>query len=190
MGALFQYCAEKIEFSLSFVCDLVINGALFSATVYLYISSGQTAPTTFAIVVISVIVLCVQATKIALMFWLDWRGGDASSKPSHTLVTHGVYSYSRNPAYLITVLQNALWSLGLLFATIHDRGGLAVTAFTLALPLVHFVVLDRYVIKAEEADLLKGHPSGYPGYVNRVNRWIGRRRQPQLALSPASSSDN
>jgi protein-S-isoprenylcysteine O-methyltransferase Ste14 len=189
MGALFQYCAEKIEFSRSFACDLAINGVLFSATVYLYVASGQTAPTTSAIIAIAVIVLCVQAIKIALMFWLDWRGGDASSKPSHTLVTHGVYSYSRNPAYLITVLQNALWSLGLLFATIHDRGGLAVTAFTLVLPLVHFIVLDRYVITAEEADLMKGHPSVYPAYFNRVNRWIGRRRQPQPALSAASSPD-
>jgi protein-S-isoprenylcysteine O-methyltransferase Ste14 len=184
-----QYCAEKVECSPSFVCDLVISSALFVVTFYLYIASGKTAPSTFAMIVIAAIVLCTQALKVALMFWLDWRGGDASSKPSHVLVTHGIYSYSRNPAYLLTVLQNALWALCLLVATI-GTDGLGVTAFASVSPIVHFVFLDRYVIRAEEAKLLNGHPSAYPAYFNSVHRWIGRRRPgAQLALSAISTSD-
>jgi protein-S-isoprenylcysteine O-methyltransferase Ste14 len=185
-----QYCGEKIECTPSFVCELVISNALFVATFYLYLASGQTAPSTFAVIVIAAIVLCTQAIKVALMFWLDWRGGDASSKPSHVLVTHGIYSYSRNPAYLLTVLQDALWALCLLIATIGTGDGLGVTAFALISPIVHFVVLDRYVIRAEEAKLLNGHPSAYPAYFNSVNRWIGRRRPgAQLALSASSTPD-
>src|SRR5436305_8398881 len=114
MGALLRYCADKIQFSPSFVCDLSISLVYVLVTAYLFVASAHTAPSTEAVIFIADIVLEAQATKVALMFSLDRRGGDAGSSRSHTLVTDGVYSFSRNPAYLVTIVQNVLWSLLLL----------------------------------------------------------------------------
>jgi protein-S-isoprenylcysteine O-methyltransferase Ste14 len=168
--------AGKVEFSPSFVCDLVVSLAYVLLTAYLFVASAHTAPSTEAVIFIAVIVLEAQATKVALMFSLDRRGGDAGSKRSHTLVTDGVYSFSRNPAYLVTIVQNVLWSL-LLLLVIGGRpiGVIAIGVIT-ALPLIHFFMLDRVVIRQEELNLARWHPATYTAYAGTVNRWIGRRR--------------
>src|SRR5579864_4328034 len=103
MGAFLRYCADKIEFSPSFISDCAISVAYVLVTAFLYVASAHTAPTTDAVIFIAVIVLEAQATKVALMFSLDRRGGDAGSGQSHALVTDGLYSFTRNPAYLITI---------------------------------------------------------------------------------------
>jgi len=77
-----------------------------------------------------------------------------------TLVTHGVYRYSRNPMYLGMVLVLA---------------GCAVTvgaATALAVPVLFALIIDRRFIRAEE-QLLRGlFPEEYAAYCARVRRWI------------------
>jgi len=176
IGALLRYCGEKIEFSGAFLCDVIASVAYVIATVYLYNVFAKTAPTTAEIEFIAVVVLCAQAAKVVFMFSLDWRGGDARTfKQSHVLVTDGVYGYSRNPAYLITVVRDAVWSLFLLFAMVDGQANIGVIAIAVFLPFVHFIILGRLFIPREEADLLRSHPAAYPAYANSVNRWIGRR---------------
>jgi len=187
MGAWLRYCADKIEFSPSFVCDLSISLVYVLATAYLFVASAHTAPSTEAVIFIAVIVLEAQATKVALMFSLDRRGGDAGSSRSHTLVTDGVYSFSRNPAYLVTIVQNVLWSLLLLMISAALIGPVAI-AVIVALPLVHFVMLDRIVIRAEEKNLARWHPAGYAAYAGQVNRWFGRRKPAPAPQFPAATS--
>src|ERR1700687_5842239 len=89
-GALLRHCAEKIEFSASFICDFAVSSAFVVLTAYLYVVSAHAAPTIAEIVVIAVVMLFQKAAKVMLMFSLDWRGGDASSRRSHVLVTDGV----------------------------------------------------------------------------------------------------
>jgi protein-S-isoprenylcysteine O-methyltransferase Ste14 len=176
IGALLRYCGEKIEFSRAFLCDFIASIAYVIATVYLYNVSAKTAPTAAGIEFIAVVVLCAQAAKVVFMFSLDRRGGDARTfKQSRVLVTEGVYRYSRNPAYLTTVVRDAVWSLFLLFAMADGQANIAVIAIAVFLPFVHFIILDRVFIANEEADLLHSHPVAYPAYAKRVNRWIGRR---------------
>jgi protein-S-isoprenylcysteine O-methyltransferase Ste14 len=176
--------AGKIEFSPSFVCDLTVSLAYVLVTAYLFVASAHTAPSTEAVIFIAVIVLEAQATKVALMFSLDRRGGDAGSSRAHTLVTDGVYGLSRNPAYLVTIVQNVLWSLLLLLVIGGRPIGMIELAIILALPLIHFFILDRVVIRQEELNLAHWHPATYAAYAGTVNRWIGRRRpaaEPQLS---------
>jgi protein-S-isoprenylcysteine O-methyltransferase Ste14 len=186
IGGFLRYCIEKIEFSPSFISDLVINTAYVLVTAYLYVASAHVAPSTEAVIFIAVIVLEAQAVKVVLMFSLDWRGGDASSKQSHTLVTSGVYGYSRNPAYFVTVVQNVLWSLLLLLVTVGQPQDIAALTVICALPVIHFFALDR-IVRREEADLARWHPAAYAAYAGSVNRWIGRRQPPraQAELSTA-----
>jgi protein-S-isoprenylcysteine O-methyltransferase Ste14 len=185
-GALLRHFVEKIEFTPSFVCDFAVNIAFVIVTSYLY-SVSAAAPSAAGIVFVAAVVFGAQAAKVVIMFSLDWRGGDAGLRRSYVLVTDGIYRYTRNPAYLITILQNVTWSLFLLFAMAGGPASIALIAISLMLPLVHFIILDRFIIQREEVDLLHWHPKSYPAYASRVNRWFGRRGQ--LAASASTSSE-
>jgi len=81
-------------------------------------------------------------------------------KPANTIVTIGVYSYTRNPMYLSMVilliafalLLNALW-------------------IALLIPLFMYV-MQKGVIEREEAYLENKFGNEYVQYKNRVRRWI------------------
>lgn len=91
-----------------------------------------------------------------------WGTGTAvpTWRPALALATAGIYAHTRNPMYL-----------GMLVALL----GLAVTLASpalLALWPLTAVVLDRAVVRREEAylDALFGQP--YRDYRNRVPRWL------------------
>ena len=81
-------------------------------------------------------------------------------KPTTTIVTTGVYGYSRNPIYLGMALAH---------------GGLAIAGGSLAalaslMPSV--LVIQSYVIAREERYLEAKFGKLYSDYKNRVRRWI------------------
>jgi len=81
-------------------------------------------------------------------------------RPASTLVTHGPYRFTRNPAYLgmallysgITLLRRAPWPL-------------------VTLPVVLGIV-DRGVIAREERYLTERFGEPYSDYCTRVRRWL------------------
>lgn len=174
--AVLRACSQQIEFSTIFKCELIVTTAYVAMTGYLYAISAQTVPTLGEIGFLAFVVLCAQIAKIMFMLSLDRRGGDARTfKLSNVLVTDGVYGYSRNPAYLATLIQNVTWSLLLLLETGDGKASTAVIVGALLLPFAHFISINRLVIPKEEANLRRLHPEAYAAYANRVNRWIGRR---------------
>ena len=70
MRAFLRYCVDGIEFSPSFICDLVVSTAYLMVTTYLYVASAHSAPSTAQVIFIAVVVLVAQASKVALMFSL------------------------------------------------------------------------------------------------------------------------
>ena len=80
-----------------------------------------------------------------------------------TLVTQGRYRYTRNPMYLgqflmyigVAVLLGTVWAL-------------------IAFPIV-IVLMDRWVVRKEEAILNQTFGPAYVRYASEVRRWIGRR---------------
>lgn len=77
-----------------------------------------------------------------------------------TLVTDGIYRFTRNPMYL----GMALAHLGL--ALLLASPGALIT-----LPLA-LLAIDRFVIVAEEAYLIRALGADYRAYCARVRRWI------------------
>jgi len=81
-------------------------------------------------------------------------------KPAKTIVTVGIYSYTRNPMYLsmvilliaFTFLANALW-------------------IAISIPFF-IVIMQKGVIEREEAYLENKFGEEYLRYKNRVRRWI------------------
>ncbi len=81
-------------------------------------------------------------------------------KPTTTIITTGVYGYSRNPIYL-----------GLALA----HGGLAIcggSMAALATVVLSVLVTQTYVIAREERYLEAKFGSVYSDYKKRVRRWI------------------
>jgi protein-S-isoprenylcysteine O-methyltransferase Ste14 len=77
-----------------------------------------------------------------------------------SLVTSGVYRYSRNPMYLgmAAVLLGCAVTVGALSA--------------LPVPLVFAFIVDARFIRPEEQMLRGLFPDEYPAYCRRVRRWL------------------
>jgi protein-S-isoprenylcysteine O-methyltransferase Ste14 len=82
------------------------------------------------------------------------------NRPATTLVTTGVYRFTRNPMYV---------SLVLLYLAVT----LALDSWwpMIFLPLV-VIAVDRLVIRREERYLVHAFPSEYTAYRERVRRWV------------------
>ena len=77
-----------------------------------------------------------------------------------SLVTSGIFNYSRNPMYLGMVL--ILLGLSLKFNPI---GGLILTA-------LFIVFITRFQIKPEEKAMQKIFGEEFVNYINKVRRWL------------------
>jgi protein-S-isoprenylcysteine O-methyltransferase Ste14 len=81
-------------------------------------------------------------------------------RPASTLVTTGVYRFTRNPMYLgLAVLH---------FGTALYFGNLA----TALLLLPYIVLIDRFVMPREEAYLGRRFGAEYEAFRRRVRRWL------------------
>ena len=80
--------------------------------------------------------------------------------PTTSLVTSGVYRYTRNPVYLgfVFMLIGLPLNMGTYWGVV------------LVWPLVIF--MDHFVIKREEIYLEKRFKNQYTGYKSRVRRWL------------------
>lgn len=109
------------------------------------------------------IALVVLAFVLMLAAMRQFAAGRTSAKPwkpTRLILDRGPFRFTRNPIYLGFVLLQAgigIW---------QDR--LAVLLF--ALPAA--IVLDRVVIRREEAYLLRKFGAPYEEYRARVRRWI------------------
>ena len=77
-----------------------------------------------------------------------------------SLVTDGVYRFTRNPMYL-----------GMLLVQL----GCAVTVgsgYALVIPVVFAAIIEMRFIRPEEAMLRELFPEDFPAYCRRVRRWI------------------
>jgi protein-S-isoprenylcysteine O-methyltransferase Ste14 len=168
---------RDLQFSRIFLVDLAASGA-YAAITLLFLAlaaPSETGARDLLLAAMGWTAFC--ALKIALVVHLEKRGGDAREfVGSETLVTGGVYAYSRNPVYVMSLLQSLCWSLGLIGLGLdgHPYGCLAYLAAPLLL-YVHWWGMDRLIVPNEEAALRARHPEEFAAYCARVNRWIGRR---------------
>lgn len=127
-------------------------------------------------VVLAVLIMAAYAAKPLVIRHLDRSGGDARTYvKSADLVTTGPYSISRNPTYLLSMIQFLLWSALALYLQAFEPIQLKLVAVAILPPLFFFVINDRVVMPAEEKMLRDLHPDAFDAYARRVRRWIGWR---------------
>jgi len=93
-------------------------------------------------------------------FYVEGRGTLAPWSPPRTLVTSGLYRYSRNPMYVGVLLILCGWAIGLWSWV------LAIYAAGIAIA-VHVRVLVN-----EEPFLARTHGAAWTAYRARVGRWL------------------
>jgi protein-S-isoprenylcysteine O-methyltransferase Ste14 len=94
-------------------------------------------------------------------FYAAGRGTLAPWSPPRTLVTSGLYRFSRNPMYVGVLLTLFGWAIGL------RSWPLAIYAAGVA------VAVHLRVLLHEEPFLARTHPEAWTAYRGRVGRWIG-----------------
>jgi protein-S-isoprenylcysteine O-methyltransferase Ste14 len=176
MNFLIQRIRLDLQFSRIFLCDFLAASAYAVATIYMLQEVALPVDAVIEIGALALLIVAAQAVKIAGVILLEKRGGDAREfAGSQTLVTDGAYAFSRNPVYLVTLIQSGLWSLLLLRGALLAPISLVLILAATLIPVGHFLSIDRLVIPNEEAALRRVHPEAFAAYARRVNRWFGRR---------------
>jgi protein-S-isoprenylcysteine O-methyltransferase Ste14 len=109
------------------------------------------------------VVAVVAGLLLALLAILRFRSAGTNLWPfreADTLVTDGVYRYSRNPIYLgdALILLGAWVWLGALSSVLGV--------------LIFVVVTDRWYIRSEEQMLQRKFGSAFDAYRTRTRRWL------------------
>jgi protein-S-isoprenylcysteine O-methyltransferase Ste14 len=168
--------SAPFRFAPTFKIDLVFSVAYAAMFIHLW---GRLEHTTLVAWIAAsfglALVLCY-AGKVYIIESLSRRGGDARHYVvSSGLVTDGLYAFSRNPTYFLTLVQCLLWTAMLvvlqMFAPIEPLPFIA----SILAPALFFVVMDR-IIDREDAALSAAHPEAFEAYSRSVGRWFGRKR--------------
>jgi protein-S-isoprenylcysteine O-methyltransferase Ste14 len=124
------------------------------------VATNTGADRVIAVLAPIVVVAGVALALAGLLTLLRARTGIMPMRPVRALVTAGPYRFTRNPIYVgltitylgVAAMQDQLWPLA-------------------TLPLGLWV-LQKTVIKVEEAHLVRQFGDEYADYCRRVRRWI------------------
>src|SRR5262245_6737901 len=138
---------------------------LFALLMWLVSSLCGTADFSFGYRVgVAVVVVCIGMVFgfAAMASFVRAKTTMNPTKPSATssLVTHGVYSVTRNPMYLSLVLYLVAW-------VVYLSSWMAL----LLIP-VFMLYINQFQIKPEERVLAALYGSDYAAYKARVRRWL------------------
>jgi len=173
LGFVGRRVRQDLQFSAIFTVDLVASFAYVAATLLLL----QNADLALLPQIASLAALygALHFGKMWLIVELERRGGDAREfVGSNHLVTSGVYGWSRNPVYVISLAQSGLWSLVVVALALGQMSPLMAAVLGFALFYAHYWGMDRLIIPNEEAALKAVHPQEFAAYAGKVRRWVGR----------------
>jgi len=166
---------KRFKFAATFVIDLAISLVFVALVVPVWnaeLDLGLAMAPTFPL---GVLILACYVGKVLVIAHLDKTGGDARTYvKSSALVTDGPYAYSRNPTYLLAMVQFVLWAALAFYLQIFAPWRPLMLAAAITLPALFFLVNDRIIMPTEEAMLRRLHPEAFDAYAKRVRRWFGK----------------
>ncbi|HEY1940607.1 MAG TPA: methyltransferase [Roseiarcus sp.] len=167
---------KRFKFAATFVIDLAFSLLFVAAVVPVWIAETQRGLVMAPTILLGLALLACYAGKVLVIAHLDKAGGDARTYvKSSALVTDGPYAWSRNPTYLLAMVQFVLWGALALYLQIFAPWRPTMLAAALLLPALFFLVNDWIVMPSEEAMLRRLHPDEFDAYASRVRRWFGRK---------------
>jgi protein-S-isoprenylcysteine O-methyltransferase Ste14 len=142
------------------VVALLIGAAMWFAS-----PSGPSLELSFLVRGISAIVVAVLGGAVSFAGDLQFRRAKTTVNPlrpenASSLVTSGIYRFTRNPMYL-----------GLLFVVVGWAVFLS-SAWALVGPVVFVLYIGRFQIAPEERVLSAKFGAAYSNYTSQVRRWL------------------
>ncbi len=166
---------KRFKFAATFVIDLAFSLLFVVAVVPVWVGEADRGLVLAPTLLIGALILLCYVGKVLVIAHLDKAGGDARTYvKSSALVTDGPYAYSRNPTYLLALIQFLLWAVLAFYLQIFVPWRPLMLAAAVLIPALFFFVNDRIVMPTEEAMLRRLHPEAFDAYAKRVRRWIGR----------------
>lgn len=166
---------KTFKFAATFVIDLAISLVFVAAVVPVWAGEMHRGLVLAPTLVLGALILLCYVGKVLVIAHLDRAGGDARTYvKSSALVSDGPYAYSRNPTYLLAMIQFLLWSALAFYLQAFAPWRPWMLAAAVFLPALFFLVNDRIVMPTEEAMLRRLYPEAFEAYAKRVRRWIGR----------------
>jgi protein-S-isoprenylcysteine O-methyltransferase Ste14 len=170
--------AARFQFAPTFKMDLVFSCIYVVLFIRTWALGGHTIGMCVVAALFGILLALCYAGKIAIIASLNKGGGDARTYViSSDLVTTGIYAYSRNPTYLLTLVQCVVWSSLLVFLQLFAPISLPIFALSILLPFAFYFITDVVIIRREDAALSAAHPEAFAAYAQSVGRWIGRKRK-------------
>lgn len=171
----------RFKIAPTIVIDVIVSAAYMAAAAPSFAQAAARGQNVFfgpACALMAALIACY-ASKPVVMTGLTRRGGDARAYvKSATLVTDGAYSWSRHPAYALTLLQYLVWSQLLLLIQAFASWDATLLVAAFGLPTAFYFLNDRIVMPVEEEMLRRLHPQEFDAYARRVKRWFGRIASP------------
>jgi protein-S-isoprenylcysteine O-methyltransferase Ste14 len=165
------------RFAPTFKIDLTFSFVYVALFVWTWAHGGHRPWHCIAAALLGFLLVLCYVGKVAIIGSLNQGGGDARTYViSSGLVTSGLYAFSRNPTYLLTLVQCVVWSALIVFLQLVGPLEPVVLALALLLPLAFFLLHDWVIIKREDAALSAAHPEAFAAYSKIVGRWFGRKR--------------
>jgi protein-S-isoprenylcysteine O-methyltransferase Ste14 len=140
--------------------------ALLTGTAMWFVSrTGPSIELPFLVRTISAIVIAGFGGGLALAGDVAFKRAKTTINPlrpdnSTSLVTSGIYRFTRNPMYLGLLLVVLAWSVFLL------------SALAFAGPLIFVLYISRFQIEPEERILGAKFGEAYVNYTSQVRRWL------------------
>lgn len=129
-------------------------------TVGLLIDSGPSAIGAVQLVAVALGLVGLALIALALGIFRTTKTRPEPWQPASALVASGIYGLTRNPMYLgMAILSLAV---ALFFASLPAA----------ILTLIAIIIIDRAVIKREEAYLARRFGEDYAAYRQTVRRWL------------------
>jgi len=177
VGADGQAAPARFRFAPTFIIDLIFSLAYVALFAREWARARHGLPVAVGAGCFAIALALCYAGKVAIIGFLNQRGGDARTYViSSGLVTTGLYAYSRNPTYLLTLVQCCLWSALLAFLQVFAPFAPLDCVATALLPAAFFLITDSWIIAREDSALRAAHPDQFDAYCARVGRWFGRKR--------------
>ena len=175
-AAAAEAAPKTFKFAATFVIDLAISLVYVAAVVPVWASEMNRGLVLAPTFLLGAAILLCYVGKVLVIAHLDRAGGDARTYvKSSALVTDGPYAWSRNPTYLLAMIQFLLWSALAFYLQALAPWRPTMLAAAILLPALFFLVNDCVVMPTEEAMLRRLHPEEFDAYCKRVCRWIGRK---------------
>jgi protein-S-isoprenylcysteine O-methyltransferase Ste14 len=98
--------ASRFRLAPTFIIELIVSMSYILLLGHLWKRVQHMTLAVIAIVSISALIMLCYAGKVLIIRFLEQRGGDARTYvESQALVTDGPYGWSRNPTYLLALIQ-------------------------------------------------------------------------------------